>query len=85
MKNWKRWTVYSSARSSWQSWRRGCCRRSLRWLMLIGCLMMHLECRESGSRAEQMVPWLREAMAALRKSAQDVQKFMDAVNKRSSS
>lgn len=53
--------------------------------MLIGCLMMHLECRESGSRAEQMVPWLREAMAALRKSAQDVQKFMDAVNKKSSS
>ncbi|XP_032753637.1 histone-lysine N-methyltransferase SETDB1-like isoform X2 [Rattus rattus] len=85
MKNWKRWTVYSSARSSWQSWRRGCCRRSLRWLMLIGCLMMHLECGESGSRAEQMVPWLREAMAALRKSAQDVQKFMDAVNKKSSS
>uniref|UniRef100_H0X2F3 Histone-lysine N-methyltransferase SETDB1 n=1 Tax=Otolemur garnettii TaxID=30611 RepID=H0X2F3_OTOGA len=28
---------------------------------------------------------LREAMAALRKSAQDVQKFMDAVNKKSSS
>lgn len=28
---------------------------------------------------------LREAMAALRKSAQDVQKFMDAVNKKSNS
>ncbi|XP_075835305.1 histone-lysine N-methyltransferase SETDB1-like [Microtus pennsylvanicus] len=40
---------------------------------------------KSGVRVERRSPVLREAMAALRKSAQDVQKFMDAVNKKSSS
>uniref|UniRef100_H9GIB6 SET domain bifurcated histone lysine methyltransferase 1 n=1 Tax=Anolis carolinensis TaxID=28377 RepID=H9GIB6_ANOCA len=38
---------------------------------------------DDDSRAASVSPQLREAMAAMRKSAQDVQKFMDAVNKKS--
>uniref|UniRef100_A0A8C2QN14 DUF5604 domain-containing protein n=1 Tax=Cricetulus griseus TaxID=10029 RepID=A0A8C2QN14_CRIGR len=45
--------------------------------------VLSIDSGDAGSRSPK--DQLREAMAALRKSAQDVQKFMDAVNKKSSS
>eukprot|EP00070_Physeter_catodon_P037781 XP_028344675.1 histone-lysine N-methyltransferase SETDB1-like [Physeter catodon] len=46
--------------------------------------VLSIDSGDAGSRTPKDQK-LREAMAALRKSAQDVQKFMDAVNKKSSS
>ncbi|XP_060249092.1 histone-lysine N-methyltransferase SETDB1 isoform X1 [Meriones unguiculatus] len=46
--------------------------------------VLSIDSGDTGSRTPKDQK-LREAMAALRKSAQDVQKFMDAVNKKSSS
>ncbi|XP_044305082.1 histone-lysine N-methyltransferase SETDB1 isoform X1 [Varanus komodoensis] len=47
--------------------------------------VMSIDSADASSKIAKDQSLLREAMAAMRKSAQDVQKFMDAVNKKSSS
>ncbi|XP_042297054.1 histone-lysine N-methyltransferase SETDB1 isoform X2 [Sceloporus undulatus] len=47
--------------------------------------VMSIDSGDTSSKAAKDQSLLREAMAAMRKSAQDVQKFMDAVNKKSGS